>query len=401
LGQQALVFDQGVANSSWTLPSHSSMMTGRLPHEHRAGILRRPYLDGRFPTLAEEMAKHGYATAGIVANTYWASRSVGIARGFQRFEDYYGSIGDAFVRTSLGREVARTLLPWLGWRDVPGRKSAGVINQQMLSWLDTIGPRPFFAFLNYFDVHAPLLPPAGFAGRFSPSGRRTGGPATIDIGAIAGEIRVPGPDTLAALVDAYDESIAYLDSELGALFDQLKKRGQWDNTLVIVTADHGESYGDHGLLYHGHSLYSDQVNVPLVVSWPAGGIGTARRVDPVGLNQIPATVAQVAGLPTLFPGRSLLAVPDTSGAPIVLGVGRRSVVPFGWPSSRGWIAGLVTARWRYLEQEDGTARLYDPIADPGDLTDLGQSAQWADTVWDFHAKLAAINPASGLAPGNH
>src|SRR5690606_6332784 len=138
------------------------MFVGRALHDHQAGLMRRPFLDERFPTLAEELRQGGYATGGFVANTYWCGRQTGLDRGFIRYEDMFGNVGDAIARTSLGRLLAYDVLPRFRVMDVPGRKYAAEINSDLIDWIDDLDDRPFFAFVNYFDVHGPYLPPAPY-----------------------------------------------------------------------------------------------------------------------------------------------------------------------------------------------------------------------------------------------
>lgn len=392
--RQGTVFDRAIASSSWTLPTHASLMTGRPLHEHQAGIMRRPWLDGRYPTLAEALGAQGYVTGGFVANTFWTGRQTRLDRGFIHYEDFFGKPGDAIARTVLGRKLAYDWLPHLGAHDVPGRKWATDINRDFLAWLDRQDDdRPFFAFLNYFDVHSPLFPTEPYAGRFSPPG----GKATYDrleIGALAGEMELPPPDQLRALVDAYDESILMQDAALGALFDALRTRGILDSTLVIVTSDHGESWGEHGLMYHGHSLYADQVHVPLVVRWPSRIPAGERVARPVALEQVPVTVAELTGAEIDAPGPDLFTRGD---ALVMAELARRSAVPAGWPASRGSVASLVTGRWQFIQEESGAAELYDMATDPGQRHNLAGDSTYAALVAGFTTGLRHRLEGTGLA----
>ena len=382
--REGTVFDRAIASSSWTLPTHASLMTGRPLHEHRAGIMRRPWMDDRYPTLAEALADRGYVTAGFVANTFWTGRQTHLDRGFIHYEDFFGKPADAVARTVLGRKLAYDWLPHVGLHDVPGRKWAPDINGDFLGWLDgQDGDRPFFAFLNYFDVHSPLFPTAPYAGTFSPPG----GKATYDrleIGALAGEMELPPPEQLRALVDAYDESILMLDASLGALFDSLRTRGILDSTIVIVTADHGESWGEHGLMYHGHSLYADQVHVPLVIRWPGRVPGGERVARPVGLEQVARTVEELTGADLDAPGPDLFTLGDE---PVMAELARRSAVPAGWPASRGSVASIVTGRWQFIQEESGASELYDMATDPHQLQNLAGDPDNADLVAGFSTGL--------------
>lgn len=386
------------APSSWTLPSHATMLTGRRQSEHRAGIMRRPYLDDRFPTLAGQLAAAGYATGGFVANTYWCGRHTGLARGFHRYRDLYGNVGDALARTVLGRHLASRVLPRFGMTNIPGRKNAAEVNGEFLGWLDAAGTRPFFAFLNYFDVHAPYFPPAPFDGMFSGRPRERETASSIDIGALDGGGQLPSPETIRRIVDGYDEALRYLDTQIGVLLAELDRRGQLENTLVIVTSDHGESFGEHNMLNHGHSLYRDQTHVPLILFWP-GRIAARVEARPVGIDRIPATVAAAVGLPAgTFPGRSLL---DTAAndQPVLSELARRWTEAGPWPSSRASWASVVQGRWHYLAPDSGASELYDVVADPDERMNLAGDSAHAAIRAGLEAVLRRLRAAAPVDLG--
>jgi arylsulfatase A-like enzyme len=399
LAESSTVFENATASSSWTLPTHATLMTGRLPHDHQAGEMRRPYLDGRYTTLAEALSERGYATGGFVANTYWCGRQTGLNRGFEQYEDFYGNPGDALVRTVLGRWLSYDLLPRFGLSDIPGRKRGPDMNEDLLAWLDGVQGKPFFAFVNYFDAHAPFLPPAPFAGRYSGkkaedyrSGRE------INIGALTAEMKLPPDSVLDGFVDAYDESVLSLDAALGALFAELERRGLLERTLVIVTSDHGESFGGHNFLYHGHSLYRDQTHVPLIVRLPSRIPAGLRAAWPVGLEQLPATImSMVAPSDSTFPGPSVFQ--SDSGRRVLSELARRSGLPTGWPSSNGSVAATTTQRWHFIETQNGIGELYDIQQDPDELTNLAEDSAYAGVVAEFRQTLTQALSGSGLPWG--
>ncbi len=397
----AVRYDDAHSSSSWTLPSHASLFTGEPLSRHRAGVMRQPFLDRRFPTLAGKLGEAGWATGGFVANTFWTGRNTGLARGFMHYEDFYGNLGDALARTTLGRRLAYEVLPRLGWDEMPGRKWGPTLNRDLLSWVDGLDGRPFYAFVNYFDVHSPLSPPPPFAGRFRPAGDAGDSGREIELGAIGTSVELPSPERLAQLVDRYDESILALDHALGELFSQLAARGLLDRTIIIITSDHGESWGEHGMIYHGHSLYREQTHVPLLVRWPGGAHGGTVVRTPVGIDQVPATVAAMLGLaPASFPG-TVLPVVDDSTASVRTELARRSLVPSNWPASRGSVAALVESQWHYIEEEDGRAELFDLREDPNELSDVSGEARHATLVARLRAQLRQALAGSSLSWKDH
>jgi arylsulfatase A-like enzyme len=385
--RQGVLFERAYANSSWTLPSHASIMTGRFVHEHQAGNKGRPYLDGRFPTLAEVLSRQGYATGGFVANTFWCGRQTGLDRGFARYDDFFDNAGDAFARTVLGRLLAYDVLPSLGLIDIPGRRRAEAINEDVLRWIDARGDRPFFAFVNYLDVHGPYLPPPSFAGRFGATAGETGR-GEIELGAIREDTAVPAPQILQAWKDRYDESLSYLDAKIGELFDALAARGLLDKTIVIVTSDHGESWGEHAFVYHGHSLYLHQVRVPLIIRAPGITHAGVRENSPVGLERIPTTIAHTLGISSPFPGPPLLDVGDGGARAAALAeVGQRNGVPRSWPTASGWLRAVMTDRWQFILGQDGRMELYDLQADPGQQHDLSRARDLSPVTHQLRAEL--------------
>jgi len=400
LADEGVSFTWATSPAVTTLPSHSSMMTGQLVGEHGAGVNSRLFLDRRFPTLAEQMRGSGYLTGGFVANTYWTGRHTGLNRGFIHYEDFYGSLMDGFTRTVMGRAIAYQIFPMIGQVDIPGRKRAEDVNRELLGWLDSHRGRPFFAFLNYFDVHAPYRPPQGWAGRFSPPGDSVARTRKIEIGAW-NEGTVPDSAVLAAWRDRYDESLLYLDHQIGVLLDSLAARHLLEHTIVIVTGDHGESFGEHGTVHHGATLYLEQIRVPLIL-WGPGRIPAGKRVDrAVDLRAIPATVLEVAGLPAAGSHRrSLLTYldpADSTAEPAISEGPRVPGNPPTWQTGKGWVKSVATQRWHLIQFESGNRELYDLRADPAELRDLAAVPELRDTLTVLERGLPGTLGASSAS----
>ena len=253
LASSATVFERAIANSSWTLPTHASLFNGRHPHENSAGFLTP--LDDRDPLLTELLRARGYATAGFVANYQYCDRRTGLDRGMIHYDGIpvWPHLRD--WRSSAARSLSLLLgLPWPGAKTAsqlvdqlnvhfPDKKRADEISREFLEWQAAQGSRPFFCFLNYYDAHHPYhIAPEAFYKKFRAA------------------------DGSQRRVDKYEACIAYLDTELGRLFDELAQRGILDQTIIIVTSDHGEHFGEHDLWEHGNSLYSQLLHVPLLIS---------------------------------------------------------------------------------------------------------------------------------------
>ncbi len=391
LAAEGAVFERAFATSSWTLPTHISLFTGLLGFQHRAEDRPRKMLPSGPMTVAERLSEAGYATAGFVANMYWTGRQSGLARGFAHYEDYYGSLGDALNRATISREFS-TVQQMLGAIDVRGRKRASTVNREVLGWTGRVKGRPFFAFLNYFDVHAPYFPPAPFKGRF--------GVIRPELMAKRLEIgnqpkRPQSPEMWAYNMDRYQEAMLYLDYNLGELFSELRRRGVLDNTIVIVTADHGEHFGEHARINgHGASLYTQETWIPLIIRFPGRVPAGLRVAVPVSVASVPATITSLAGLRDTFPGRSLLLPADAPGPaqlPVVSEMaGRTSGKAEEWPASKGWLKSLVVDQWHYIRQENGEEGLFKLASDPQEATNLAAAPEHAALLKDLRGRLQGI-----------
>jgi arylsulfatase A-like enzyme len=388
---EGLTFLDAYSASSWTLPAHASLFTGRRMHEHRAGREGRPFLDARFPTLAEVLARAGYASGGFAANTFWCARHTGLDRGFAHYEDFYTHIGDTLARTVLGRMMAYDVLPRVGMLDIPGRQSAADVNDRALRWIDGLGDRPFFVFVNYMDVHGPYIPPPAYDGRYAGTKleRRLG--TDIEVGTVDQHTHVPEPAVLRASIDRYDESLSYLDEQVGRLLDELARRGVLDRTIVVFTSDHGESFGEHRFIHHGHSLYQEQIGIPLIVRFPSRVPAGAHDSRPVSLEQLPSLIAELAGIANgPFP-YGLPIQPDTKHADdtvAVSEVGRRRGVPPTWPTASGGLRSVQNEQWQLILNDAGAAELYDLATDPRQADNVAGDPRFADVLAKLRLRLA-------------
>lgn len=402
-------FDQARAPSSWTLPSHASMFTGRWPSE--LGVERRGWLDRAHPTLAERLRDSGYATAGFVANPFFCGWESGLSRGFQSYADYPVTAGEVFRSSTVGWFLARgerRLRFLLGLdvdsgaaRDVDldfSRKHATQINREFLAWLSRNGSRPFFAFLNFFDAHDPYLLPPGAVPRFR-SELLSHADLTLLRDWLQRDRDSLTPSEIQVAIDAYDECVAELDHQIGALLDALEARGVLDETLVIITSDHGEQFGEHGHFGHGLTLFDEETRVPLLLSLP-GRVPAGRVIKtPVTLADLPATVLDLLGMSadSPFPGASLSstwadapanASPAYSEllARIDAGAFQKNQDP-----ANAWRS-LVLDNYSLILRGDGHRMLYDLANDPGQTEDLDDDPDYS-TVLESHR--GAVEAAAG------
>ncbi|MFH1463405.1 MAG: sulfatase [Pseudomonadota bacterium] len=324
------------APSPWTLPSHVTLMSGWFPHRH--GIVEDDLAipDG-MPLLAEAMAARGFATGGIVSTLYVSDR-YGFERGFDTF--------DAFdIRTSK--------------ENLSGEVTATDVVDRALAWLRSLPQgEPAFLFVHFYDVHYPYAPPKPYSTLFDRAPRRSD--ARYKRYAWYREHPL-APDQMAHQVAQYDEAIRYVDAELQRLHGAMQAAGR--QATWAVTSDHGEELGERGAWGHAHTLFPEQLHVPLILSGarvPSGGV-------------IEGTV----GLEDLAPGLALLVgadLPPSGGLPLSV------TGPTGFPNR---LFPADTSRfdtnrvslwqegWRLdIDLATGARSLYDTTADPEERHDV-------------------------------
>jgi arylsulfatase A-like enzyme len=362
LARDGVLFEEALAQASWTRPATASIMTGVDPPVHGAVGLRYGFRPD-VPTLAEALHAAGYATAAFVTNVNVAGR-FGFARGFDRYEYLPEDENSPTLHVSAEVLVARAR-----------------------AWLDGQDPaRPFFLYLHATDPHAPYAPPDALARTWVPGG--TCGPEARRL--LEAGKRDPtaiGPEQRAVLIGCYDAEIAYTDAQVGVLIDDLARRHLLDRTVVVVVADHGEEFLDHQGFEHGRTLFEEQLRIPLVIRFP----DASRRG-----RRVAARARQIDVLPTVL---------DSLGLPIPAEVRGRSLLgaidanePAGAVDSYAQtrlgardLESLTTERWKVVQghrQRDLSAQAFDLARDPEERIDrlrerplLGTYARESLAAW--------------------
>lgn len=370
-------FENAISTSPWTLPSHATMFTGRYPHElfkpGQSPLDAMTPITHRYPTLAEFLSKHGYVTAGFVANVGLLSRSFGIARGFLKYEDYVPTFRLFLSSSVLIAKSLRKIFKSTNTEFNFGRKRAVEINQSFLKWVSDVNGRPFFAFINYFDAHDPYVAPKPFELKFGHKRPRN---LNVIHNIKYNKIQIQ------ALKDAYESCIAYLDHQIGNLLLQLRKRGLLENTIVIITSDHGEQFGEHRLMYHVNSLYQPLLHVPLMISFPKH-IPAGKRVKTmVSLRNLPATILDLIGVRSenIFPGFSLKRfwqnrsmsdnTTDTLFAEVYINGKKPDWFSPQWPVNKGSMQTLISEGYKFIQYGDGSEEIFNLEEDPEELNNL-------------------------------
>lgn len=294
LAQRGVLFEQAISQAPWTIPSVATFFTGLHPPAH--GVIGGPWknvgtgdperavrwqLAENIPTLAELAQRAGVSTLGITANNL-VSHTTGLARGFERWKEPTG----AASATRFAR--------------------ADVVNDTLLDWLRANRTQRFFGYLQYMDVHSPYTPPSAFLPPDDPTL-----PADVRRGEIepySGKPNPLAPQALTYLRARYDGAIRYLDGEIDRLLHGLQTLDLDRSTVVIILADHGESFGEHTYVGHTIHLYDEVLHIPLLLLGP--GIGAPRRVaqQAQGIDLLP-TIAALLDItpPAHLPGHDLLA----------------------------------------------------------------------------------------------
>jgi arylsulfatase A-like enzyme len=388
--RQGTVFERALAPSSWTLPSHSGMFTGRWQTELSVLFNRR--LDETYPTLAETLRDAGYATGGFVANLIYTTRETGLSRGFSRYSDFELTVG-AFIRSAtLTRKVVdRPRIRWFlnYWRPALW-KPAHRVSDEALDWIEEQKGRPWFAFLNYMEAHDPETAPAPFDTMFGPPSRQL---RWKDL-----TIQPIPPEAIRdRLVMGYDGAIAFLDHHISGLLDSLKRRRELDNTVVVISSDHGEEFGEHGRMGHGISLYRTSVQVPLVVLAPGCESNGHREATPVSLHDLSATVMDLLDISQhRFPGQSFAGlvcnpVADRTPHPI-FSVLRESARP-GGPT----LVTVAADSFRFISAGDSLDELYNTDVDPLEQVNLARTPAGVLQVARFRPLADSIRQLPGGA----
>ena len=350
----AVRFEQAYSHAPWTLPSVASLFTSQYPQQHGAGGRLEDFsmLGEEAVTLAELFRTAGAATAAVT-NVLFITETFGTTQGF----DFVDSEAHG---TNL--EVRR----------------AGPTTDVALSWLDRRGPEPFFLLVHYFDAHLVYDPPRSFRERFAaPQDRFIRDHIfgrVAELMALRKGATTLSPETVDRLEKLYNGEVAYVDSEVGRLLAGLTERGLDEDTIVVLVADHGEEFLDHGGFEHGHTLYDELLHVPLIIRAPALGParagGTVRPL--VRLIDVAPTLCELAGVAPAdsFEGESLVPLlQGREGAD-------RAVL------SQGNMWGAAGDAWRkgrfklIREQEPERIMVFDLLADPEEANDLaGQSLE--------------------------
>jgi len=262
----AIVFQHAISQSSWTNPSIASLFSSLYPSTHGCVTYFSPddksiaaaFLDHKIITLAEALKEKGYATGGFVAN-HWICSRLQFDQGF----DVFDSVNEQ-------------------------KPPASQVSEKALKWIAENRAKPFFAYLHYIDVHGAYASPAPYDSLFKSSEVREMSAAEqsrLDYLYLEG-----AGNNLNYYIDQYDGCIRYVDHHIGEFLRALKKFDLFDNTIIIITSDHGEAFFEHGFCYHGHSVYNEEIDIPLIIKFPESIRFPGSKHHRVELIDVTATI---------------------------------------------------------------------------------------------------------------
>ncbi len=375
LAASGIRFTNANSHAPWTLPAIASLFTSNPPVVHGAGgaIGQFTSLSDRVATLAEVFTNAGYET-GAVMNVFFLSEKFGLTRGFEHVDYFKGT-----TNTRM--------------------RSAASTTDAALKWLKSVGDKPYFMVVHYFDPHLIYLPPDEFRERFADPLDR--GSDCLKFGNQDDMMSVRqnktrlDKATVKRLEKLYNGEVAYVDREVGRLLDFVHRQDSGRKTVIAVTADHGEEFFDHGGFEHGHTVYQELLHVPLILA--GFDIPKGMVVDQlVGLVDVAPTLCDLAGveIPSDFSGQTLL--PAMGGSPLL----ERAVLSEGnmWGPL---LFSLNEGKHKLIRLPSGYC-LYDLEEDPGEKNNLlmskpGIASAMTRNLTVLLEQLALRNSLSGDA----
>lgn len=377
LARSGTVFPRAYATANWTMPSHASLFTGRLPRTMgigRGGSLQSALSRHAEIALPTVLRAHGYRTGAVSANPL-VNEGVGFGHGFERFASVRG-------RPVIPGPEVRARARWLA-SAVKARADAGMTRagEVLRSWIDEQDDRPFFFFVNLMECHTPYLPQRPHADR-SPLKRLVAGLDAMRYQRpermyriCIGEEQVSAA-ALSRMHHHYRQAVTSMDTWLAGILEHLDDRSALRDTVVVVTSDHGENFGENGLVTHAMSLDERLVRVPLIMAGP--GVPESPP-DLVSLADIPAVLASVLGITdhpwgeraspdgtVVMQTDGLAALPDAAiqAWADALGLDRQSMGKLTEP-----FTAVSDGRFKLVKTRRGSA-LYDLDADPLEQQDV-------------------------------
>ena len=362
LAASGTLFTRCQAQAPWTLPAHASIWTGLSVASHMVSIrdMITYGLSTDLDNIATILKSEGYVTLGFV-NVVLLNNSFGFANGF----DHYSWVAHGHGRAA---ETVDEVLEW---------------------FMENRGnPNPKLVVIHLFDVHAPYDPPAPFDTRYSSKGTEG-----ITNWEISDDGELLNPEARDHLIDMYDGEIAWVDSQLGRLFGQLRELGIAENAMIIVTSDHGEEFLDHGYWWHSYSLYQELLHVPLIISGPGIPSGVTDSAPAAQYDILPiiagyvgtSVPGHVEGMDLFSPSQELRTIPS-SGAIVAA---RRGGDPANYESLCSVLDQYRKGIYNFYT---GDEQMFDLRLDPGEHHPQSLDSVMLESLEYYRATPALVVP---------
>ncbi len=296
IASDGTIFRRNYSTGVWTPPGHASMLTGLYVSEH--GVYGENRLNRSIPTIAETLKAHGYQTAGFVNNSQ-VGELVGFEKGHDTFVEVWKGVKPKSLLKKVFTRTGKVIREKFGYEDLGANRTNKLYGEWMKENYNH--ETPFYVFLHYAEPHNPLNPPRPYKNKYIDRSSDN-----LDIGKIKKVAFNPlicfvedlnlNQDEIEYLKSLYDGEIGYIDSKIAEVIRMLKENNCYDDTMIIITADHGEHFGEHDLWSHTASLYNEVLHIPLIIKFPKG-IDHIREVeDCTQLVDIFPTIMEITGV---------------------------------------------------------------------------------------------------------
>jgi choline-sulfatase len=360
LAEESTVFTSAYAAENWTKPSVATILSGLYPTTHGTKE-DGDVLSADARLLSEHLKRKSFATAAFIANGY-VSDKFGFKRGWDSYTNY--------IRENKPSEAVHVF-------------------GDALKWINQHTDERFFLYLQTIDPHVPYNPPSEYTKMYHPDEYR--GPIGKSLDgleqlALASRKRPMSPGDSQWIRALYDAEVTYHDAHMGKFLDQIDQLGLLDETLFIVTNDHGEEIEDHGKLGHGHSLYDELVRAPMMIRYPSLFRGGQRVTDPVENVDLFPTVLEALGLEAVSDVDGVSLLPMLEGKP-------PAVPSYAVSEFRAAFRSVRVGRWKMIAGQDGGRRLFDMEGDPREQVDQARRAPIAGRMCEQHLAEFLASPA--------
>ncbi len=421
MAKDSIVYENCFSSSPWTVPSHSTLFTSLPPSSHGAMWIDEgegndsvcmPLAEDS-KTLAEVLSDEGYETTAFIGNMN-LSKAFGLSQGFDIYNDNPHPYFEGFIlrpsllmllydnirfpplrrfveKCDLYLIKAVNIIYGEGFRNFPlnypnilrrTKKRADEVNYEFFRWLEKRGNTPFFAFINYYEPHDPYLPPEKFvpeeAKKYDGKIDKLTYPTGYACKVLKGE-DVLSEDDIGYIKSLYEGEVRFVDYNIGLLIDLLKEKGIYDNSVIIITSDHGEALGDHNFLTHDNYLYDELIHVPLIVKLPKNKNAGLRKKEITGLIDIAPSLLKFfgMGIPEEMQGNRDIFEFDESNNGfdrfIFSEVNRTKKFINCSSNFDRDLKSVRNGKWKAILSSKGSFELYDIISDPLESDNLEES----------------------------